>query len=82
MTTKWQLGVVFWTEELLLKTNLQIFRTYVAEAICFLGHNKKSNPIVDVHEGVYVLHVFLHREVVVVVVGKSNKMDRRIHEVT
>jgi len=82
VTTKWQLGVVFWTEELLLKTNLQIFRTYVAEAICFLGHNKKSNPISYVHEGVYVLHVFLHREVVVVIVGKSNKMDRRIHEVT
>ena len=66
----------------MLKTNLQIFRTYVAEAICFLGHNKKSNPIIYVHEGVYVLHVFLHREVVVVIVGKSNKMDRRIHEVT
>lgn len=63
----------------MLKTNLQIFRTYVAEAICFLGHNEKSNPIVYVHEGVYVLHVCI---VVVVVVGKSNKMDRRIHEVT
>lgn len=66
----------------MLKTNLQIFRTYVAEAICFLGHNEKSNPIVYVHEGVYVLHVFFCIEVVVVVVGKSNKMDRRIHEVT
>ena len=63
----------------MLKTNLQIFRTYVAEAICFLGHNKKSNPIVDVHEGVYVLHVCIE---VVSIVGKSNKMDRRIHEVT
>jgi hypothetical protein len=48
------IGGSFWTEELLLKTNLQIFRTYEAEAICFLGHNKKSNPVFYVHEGVYV----------------------------
>jgi hypothetical protein len=73
------IGGSFWTEELLLKTNLQIFRTYEAEAICFLGHNKKSNPIFYVHEGVYVLHVCIE---VVSIVGKSNKMDRRIHEVT
>jgi len=58
------IGGSFWTEELLLKTNLQIFfRTYEAEAICFFGHNKKSNPVFYVHEGVYVLHVCI--EVVV-----------------
>jgi len=58
----------------LLKTNLQIFRTYEAEAIC-LG--TKNRTLFYVHEGVYVLHVCI------VVVGKSNKKDsRRIMKVT
>jgi hypothetical protein len=44
----------------------------------FLGHNKKLNPLFYVHEGVYA--VFLHICIeVVVIVGKSNKMDRIIH---
>lgn len=36
---------------------------------------QKIEPCIYVHEGVYVLHVCI---VVVVVVGKSNKKDRRI----
>jgi len=39
----------------------------------FLG--TKNRTLYYVHEGVYVLHVCI---VVVVVVGKSNKKDRRI----
>jgi len=73
VTTKWQSGGSFGQRNFLLKTNLQIFRTYEAEAICFWA--QKIEPCITYMRGVYVLHVCI---VVVVVVGKSNKKDDRI----